>query len=158
MKAARTFQNRGKTAGALSAVLLAGLFAATAYAKPAPPLDPADVTRGAEQFDRSYRSEGMTGARTYSERCHAAAGRTRSWARRDFCVAFDLSAELVDESMAQGVGFPPDPYFAMAARSALREYGRLSRNRGLIEKRIGSIRERVEAVMADVAEAGATRR
>jgi hypothetical protein len=80
--------------------------AATPVALPAPPQPPAwvapqDIARAVKQHDRVAGRDGAAGVVAYSQKCAVRAARRASPASLDFCAAFDIAADRIDEPAAR---------------------------------------------------------
>lgn len=107
-----------------------------------------DIEAGARQFDHSLADVGMSGAKTYSEKCHAAAQKSNEWARYDFCTAFDFAAAYVDAGVV-GQSGSHNAYFQFMAQNALDQYEAISSNTYLVQRRLEAIRQAAGPAVTD---------
>lgn len=69
------------------------------------------VWKGVQEFDRVFERSGMLGAAAFSRTCFAEAAASKRYRDLDFCLAFDLVAQEVDESASDAFGAERLGYF-----------------------------------------------
>src|SRR6478672_972655 len=69
------------------------------------------IMGGADAFLNVFRSGGMIEAVAYSENCLSQARASAQISAVDECAAFDFTAQLTDEALSAGNGFPLQNYF-----------------------------------------------
>ena len=120
-------------------------------------LDYATVEGAAITLTQVLHQQGMVGARTFSEECHARVEARPSWSEADRCAAFDYAARYMDAVGARSSGLTTDPYFIVIDDHQADQYRVLDARAPAIAGRLARIRAAVEPVLqsaASNAEAG----
>lgn len=74
-------------------------------------VDYAQIEEAAEKFASVLMKDGVIGARSYSERCHAEVKKDPSWQKADYCAAFDVAARTIDQAITSQTDLPENGYF-----------------------------------------------
>jgi hypothetical protein len=82
------------------------------------------VDLAVQEFARILTKSGISGAERYSRSCQAAARRSQDILDTDFCVAFDMSAIIMDYGYSQASGASQNQYFQARAGSFESDYSR----------------------------------
>lgn len=83
-----------------------------------------EIDNAVQEFSRILAKSGMSGAERYSRKCQAAARESQDILDTDFCVAFDMSAIIMDYSYSQASGASQSQYFQARAGSLDLDYSR----------------------------------
>lgn len=114
--------------------------------QPAQALRFADVEAGANKFAELLMKSGISGARAYSEKCHAQVSVAPNWGEADRCAAFDYAASFVDHAINREAGFPTSSYFAFQSENQEDQYEEAGAYRFTLNSRLSAIRRAAEPI------------
>lgn len=122
------------------------------------PIDFNDIERAAADFERTLQRGGITGAREWSERCHAAVLQKPSWSGADQCAAFDFAAAYIDDGMVRVAGVTRNGYFQFAADNQADRYVALGAPAYLLSERLRQVRNAAQPAVAEAVTSAIYRR
>lgn len=80
-----------------------------------------NIERAVHKFAAVLKASGISGARSFSEECHAKQSRTPTWSGLDYCAAFDFAANSMDGGVA-GLGGNRNAYFQFESMNQAGHY------------------------------------
>lgn len=84
----------------------------------------AEIDGAITDFIRVQKETGMIGAIGYSKDCEAAALQSNDILKTDYCVAFDMTASMLNDGMSKGYGVQRFEYFDQQLRKVDDQYAR----------------------------------
>ena len=90
--------------------------------QPTATLDYSTIEDAAQKVAKIIATNGMAGARAYSENCHKAVQANPSWTAADGCAAFDYAAAYIDAAVTTQAGWPKNGYFDFQSDNQTDQY------------------------------------
>jgi curved DNA-binding protein CbpA len=107
------------------------------------------IESAAWRFATLLRSQGLAGARTYSERCHKGVKVTPTWDGADSCAAFDYAAAYIDEAVSRNGGWSRNGYFEFQRANQGDNYAAVGAPSYLTYSRLNQIKAAAEESAAE---------
>lgn len=82
------------------------------------------IMTGVDSFNAAHTSDGMLGAITRSQECWSSVSSATDMTDLDKCAAFDIAAQLYDQSASANYGFPLQSYFTETNARVEQAYAR----------------------------------
>lgn len=103
-------------AGEAEAAITAAASTTSELPYQASPVQFSTIEAASRKFAQTLRTSGMSGARQFSQRCHAQQEAEPSWDGLDYCAAFDFAAAALDAEMV-GSAYGRNSYFAFQSEN-----------------------------------------
>ena len=116
------------------------------------------IEGAAQKFAAILMTDGIAGARAFSDRCHKGVIAEPSWAAADYCAAFDFAAAHIDEILSKEGKFPANGYFQFQSENQDDAYLAAGAYPYLLSSRLATIRRAVEPAVVEALEFQLARR
>ena len=107
------------------------------------------IEEEAKRVAKLIVTKGISGARSYSERCHKAVESNPTWEAADSCAAFDYAAAHIDEAVSAQGGWPKSGYFEFQSGNQPDDYASVGAPTYMTSDRLGKIRTAAEAAVTE---------